>query len=1548
MIDQSLSRSINENGNMGIRHLLIQGRYYKIDILFPLFDQMVQLIKLPSFLSTFFTIFFSFQMLIFSCWPIGDFWGDDTTPLSIITLVFWFVRTPPKRTSLIVIFVIHVALFFVTFFWFCGLVIFYLRNLRFFTWGLYLTRFILECLYPLLVCSCSSLVGSSIYMLIETSESIYWAFIIVSIIFFAGYITIYSVGNATIGRSSCLAISFSSSFTQFIPTCYISVNCILSILSYIFYVFPLYTTLVFIVVHFALMLIIYFAIYYQLPYHHKYGNILFSTLTCSQALFDIIAFVLFIVHKEISYVFLIVYLAIFVAFFVMNFFLFKRRYDKIVADLYLSPEETKNDTELSNYYQGLRLHTSETLAITYLHVGLTQMCPLFLNWSLVRFISQIYSTNYSICSVIQILSYFPTEFRQMNSLFSVATTRTDLNFIDRFLIYQVYRIKTLRQSSSSSDANERLVKLRSLTEQCMPNVVAFWRCREPSISYFESLAKEEHRVKSLWLEAIRDYPNSAKLYEEYTTFLIECVTDFHEAVQMKMKAEMIEQGKSNFAVDNSFRSLVWSIPSYVKKGILDTKGNILDYSQAPQNQIRAQTSFDTEISTMMTDVVESDSNGSYEQKIAKQILPKSVLRLACDEALKKRSHHSIAALPIMALFTLLCGFAIFIALFVYIKQMFIDRRDSINYIGYMSQTRFTFSLSDFLLLIKYIIDTKRSEVSNFDYINKFDKVVLDSEIIHNFSHASSEALQFSYQSRMNFDKLLFQIATLSLRYINIYPLALQIISRAVNLTICHNGSLLTTFPQNMKNLYSFSYFLIASLAARDDASGFYTDNDFCMLVLEEYKLATSCDSLLNGFMNYAINSGESLMSTIKVLMILCPILLFLVSFIPYFACTLIFIHHVDKMANVFAATDRKIKEEAMAPIRQDMQPTIYSISDPTLKVTENVWFNVVNFIFSLVIALLCFGMLYFTHYTNGKIDKLNAWNYNSAMRLSSSADLLTQCYHAIMLNQSNSSSFFNQSYALIQGHSSLTDLDESNSNLLKGYSVAPSISGFDSKLDDLNFKESCTLDSPAEDFHDSYRCGSADKLLATVKDLVTPILNTPNVFNGEIKRSEPLHLFHILNNHLWERYQESSIRITQLASSNYDHLIEIMILFLCLGMIMSFLIFAAGFYLQSSLKQTYAAALSELKRVPPQLIISDKNLRNILLNRNEEKSSTTSISRSVLHNSADAILCVSFSGVVEMVNPAVSSTLGFTPEQVLGQPITSFFSETDSSKISMQMDALTDPQSNAVYEDHMHCVTDSRTLIPVYLTMLGMRRVEDSSIQSYVFILRNESELLKQQKFVEEAKAKSENLLYHILPQFVVMKLNSGERDICFTVPNATIIFIDVVKFSTITKSLTPPEIMRTLSHLFLSFDKLLPTYPLITKIKLIGDIYMGAAGLFTEGANPEEHANQTIRFALNSLSAIDDTNVKLNSNIQVRIGVNSGGPIIAGVLGTDKPVFDIIGDPINVAARLQTTDIPGQIQIPQSTYDLLAKGEYNVEQRGEVFLKGKGQVMTYLIMPEI
>ena len=303
----------------------------------------------------------------------------------------------------------------------------------------------------------------------------------------------------------------------------------------------------------------------------------------------------------------------------------------------------------------------------------------------------------------------------------------------------------------------------------------------------------------------------------------------------------------------------------------------------------------------------------------------------------------------------------------------------------------------------------------------------------------------------------------------------------------------------------------------------------------------------------------------------------------------------------------------------------------------------------------------------------------------------------------------------------------------------------------------------------------------------------------------------------------------------------------------------------------------------------------------------------------------------------------------------------DAERIRNQLDLMSNGQCALVYEDHFICMTDDAKEMPCGVTILGMTSGKNESdgsnsgsskgakVESFVVILRDETQLVQQQREAEAAKAQSENLLYQILPRDIVVRLNSGEKDISFTVQSASIIFTDVVRFSEYASNLSPQEIMGSLSTLFAAFDTCAKHYELITKIKLIGDIYMAAAGLFSkESIPPNAHAEEILKFALECLAELDAVNMKLNANLQLRIGINSGGPLLAGVLGTDKPVFDIIGDPINVAARLQTTDIPGKIQIPQSTYDLVHDGPYTIEERGEVFLKGKGKTMSYLVSPTI
>jgi PAS domain S-box-containing protein len=378
----------------------------------------------------------------------------------------------------------------------------------------------------------------------------------------------------------------------------------------------------------------------------------------------------------------------------------------------------------------------------------------------------------------------------------------------------------------------------------------------------------------------------------------------------------------------------------------------------------------------------------------------------------------------------------------------------------------------------------------------------------------------------------------------------------------------------------------------------------------------------------------------------------------------------------------------------------------------------------------------------------------------------------------------------------------------------------------------------------------------------------------------------------------------------------------------------------------YDILLALMRRVSPAAILASPPLEEYLLNKTSaRRKDGMSPDEKIIDTSLDCVICTNAAGIVDMINPAVTRSFGYSPEQLLGQSIASLIPGESGEKIDQQLKLMAERQSGTVWDGHTICVADDETEIPCWISLLAILHNDD--VTAFVAIIRDETELLAQQNEAEIAKKQSETLLFQILPRDIVVRLNAGEKDISFSIESVTVMFIDIVKFSEYAANLTPQDIMGNLSQIFAEFDQACSKYPLLIKIKLIGDVYMCAGGLFSPDVAPASHAEQMVRFAVDALQVIEAVNEQFGAALAVRIGINSGGPILAGVLGTDRPTFDIIGDPINIAARLQSTDPPGKIHISEGTQSLIAGMDFPIEYRGETELKGKGKMKTFLIDPQ-
>ena len=516
--------------------------------------------------------------------------------------------------------------------------------------------------------------------------------------------------------------------------------------------------------------------------------------------------------------------------------------------------------------------------------------------------------------------------------------------------------------------------------------------------------------------------------------------------------------------------------------------------------------------------------------------------------------------------------------------------------------------------------------------------------------------------------------------------------------------------------------------------------------------------------------------------------------------------------------------------------------------------------------------------------------------------------------------------------------------VIAGSDMIQSSVALSGEVNRIRFDEKCSDKTPSAYPTDFYRCISFERVFGYFTQLLKSTLVDSDGPEA-ISRNLPI-LSHILVTRLAFGFRD----VLQAISAVYNQKTGSFQVFMYTVLAGSIVLIVVSYFIELLMlrqaKANFETIKSLLLRVNPITFVSNAPMVALVYGKNGfGDSDLISAAHAVFHTSLDAMISMNNESIIEFLNPAATTIFGYTPEQMLGQPLKMLINpDTEGNgQLFYTMKLMKSGQSGLTYEAEVNGTRDDGKMVPLKITLLGFSTNERTA-DSFALMCRDQTEELAQKSAVEEAKKQSENLLLQILPRDIIMRLNRGDKNISFTVPSATIVFMDIEKFSNYSAALSPSEIMQNLGMVFTAYDKLLPKYPLIIKIKLIGDDYMAAAGLFTPDLEPASHANQVVSFALECLDAIEDLNDELDASLQVRVGINTNGPLIAGVLGTDKPLFDIIGDPINVAARLQSTDIPGLAQISQATYDLVANGPYVIEQRGEVELKGKGKQMTYLV----
>ncbi len=209
---------------------------------------------------------------------------------------------------------------------------------------------------------------------------------------------------------------------------------------------------------------------------------------------------------------------------------------------------------------------------------------------------------------------------------------------------------------------------------------------------------------------------------------------------------------------------------------------------------------------------------------------------------------------------------------------------------------------------------------------------------------------------------------------------------------------------------------------------------------------------------------------------------------------------------------------------------------------------------------------------------------------------------------------------------------------------------------------------------------------------------------------------------------------------------------------------------------------------------------------------------------------------------------------------------------------------------------------------------------------------------VDEERQRAESLLHNILPVPIAARLKTSRQIIADGYDNATILFSDIVGFTPLSERMPPEKVVRLLNDIFSEFDDLVAESGL-EKIKTIGDAYMVAAGI---PQRRDDHARAIADLALDMMAALKKHGDTPTGPLKMRIGISSG-PVVAGVIGKRKFIYDLWGDSVNTAARMESHGIPGEIQVARPTYEAL-KDDYEFVARGTILVKGKGPMEAYLL----
>jgi guanylate cyclase len=1035
------------------------------------------------------------------------------------------------------------------------------------------------------------------------------------------------------------------------------------------------------------------------------------------------------------------------------------------------------------------------------------------------------------------------------------------------------------------------------------------------------MAKMRRMLESLWMEVLDEFPNSSLAHLGYAEFLMECCCDFTEAARIKCKTDKIENHRWR-AVDKCFLAFIRLFPQYIKYEILNYHGDML---RSRTSESHTSSRFSGKIDTF-------DADFAPEAYLDANTLNYAPLRLALEQPLSKVKNTSHQWLAGVVIGSFLFNVFLMIGLIIGLYATYDSAIARLACSRSISSCRVSTDSAVLLLLLHFanqtnrwhpLYDTAQCYLSRDDHLRQYRERALD---------AMAMGLK-------EFPVFTLELAALAAESDDPEYLTADITAPNVPLPICSGGVLHSYINLSIKSVFVNEFSLLAHFLLPDQnlSNSYKNDSNWCRLVNSVKSIAEAAYSSRTRVLDDYVTVFTGIGDQFNIALAVAPICFFIVSYLGFPIAGYVYSKELNQFFTLILRTDQGYKLEASKSLGPDAGAPITAIPIRHTACLSFLWAHLLVLLFLFLIAeLLLVLALWFGMSTARNIVQLETWTYSVSTLLPRAYDALIHLFSVWFGRAFNSRSVDLQAeIATVEGY--LTKIESTSITLSSPRGLGGDFLGSDAVVRSLVYGQDCPVGENVTELHDFYNCSLIVHLLIVFRGLVREALLLEPSSDGVIENLPLSHLEHLVMWHLSQQSQTVENRLAYLMEQKVSEFKRDLLVCCLCGVVIATIIFVVGLWFLGAMDSVFMCILVLMKRLPPHAMALNRELLDYLMwrNANHTRHGMTA-AQTTMRLSSDGILSINSERAIEYLSPSVTQILGHSPEQLYGQTIDILFSTESAATFDSQLQQILSREGEKEVTFDLPCVTDKSTEVPCRIHLFPLNK--DRGSDRIIVVISNIASHEERRLAAETARDEVKQLLYASLPYQIIARMDEGEIDIAFQVPVATVMFLSVGGISLLHAS--PQEILGSLATIYQAFDGRMEDFESITKIKIFADTYICASGLFSE--HDAKETEELIDFGQNCLEILEDLNVKMYSQYTVQIGVNTGGPIVAGIVGVEGCMFDIVGDAVGLAAALLATAPLNTLQMADATHARIPAATYPMTRRN-VVVNGD-EVVTHLL----